>query len=116
MPSLKQGSIVWASVQCRYTGEWKDRPAIIATATDEIADAAEIVAVAVSHSATEASKPWPEWYVPLPYHREGRVHTKLKKETVALCDWVFALRHDHIRDFIGDYVKPQDYWMKVPTP
>lgn len=105
MPELQLGSIVWAQVQCRHTGNWKPRPAIIATNTDEIRASESLVAIACSRSAAQAAKPWPDHYVELPFHPTRNVSTKLRYRTVALCDWVFELERKHIEDFIGGYVK-----------
>ncbi len=80
------------------------RPLIILTPTKEIASADTLVGVVCSSTAPKTDalleKP-PKEHVPLPYQADGYVRTKLKKETVALCEWIASFRKDDIESVGG---------------
>lgn len=63
------------------------RPVIILTPTVEIPSATELIGVVASHTASH-ERPRPESYIDVPFHPRGLVRTKLKKPTVAVCEWL----------------------------
>ena len=90
MNKLCQGRIIWIAVPDK-NGNRKEHPVIILTATDEIPSEDELVTVVCSHSAAKKN-PLPDHHVSIPYQRQGRTRTKLKKETVAICDWLVRIK------------------------
>ncbi len=80
-PSIEQGSIVWAWVE-DPRGNWKKRPALILTATDEIILNAPIVAAPITSTFTD---PPPHECVLLPSQKRGHPSTRLYLRSVAVC-------------------------------
>lgn len=65
-------------------------PVIILTGDDEIAANETIVGVVASHTSAMIKPRRDEW-IPIPFHPNGNCHTRLRKETVAVCNWVVAI-------------------------
>ena len=84
MDSLLPGRIVWA-VAPSGRGGGKSRPLIIATPRTQIVRGARIVAIGCS---TVIPDPLPPAAIRLPSEPEGRCVTRLKGDTVAVCDWL----------------------------
>jgi hypothetical protein len=85
--ALHQGTIVWAVVADKNGHNAYGRPVVILTPEDQISGARRLVGVVASHTAS-MTNPRPETYIELPWHPTGRVGTKLKKPTVAVCEWL----------------------------
>jgi hypothetical protein len=77
----------------------KLRPAVVI----DMVDADSFLAVAGSTSFPE---PLPNECVLLPWHPEGKVKTKLKRKTVAVCNWMVKLGVAEVRE-IGGFVPPE---------
>jgi hypothetical protein len=73
------------------------RPVVILTRNDEIEDADTLYGVVASNTAA-TSQPPSDSLIQLPYQREGRVGTKLKKPTVAVCGWIVAIDKSEIAE------------------
>jgi len=87
---LRQGQIVWAMIPDRHGNRAKRRPVIVLTPNEDIATHDEIACVVASHTSA-LQNPRPGHYVPIPYHPRGACRTKLRKETVAVCDWMTTI-------------------------
>jgi len=71
---------------------------IVVTPTDEIKLGVPFWGVAVTGTLP---KPLTPEFVILPYQRDGRGRSGLKKKSAAKCDWLVELRHEDIRRYIG---------------
>jgi hypothetical protein len=106
VPSLCQGRIVWTEIADKNGKNKYYRPFIILTPDDEIEDADELFGVVASHTAANL-KPPPPYTVALPWQPNGRVGTKLRKPTLALCGWVEHIRPSDVApENIGGIVPP----------
>jgi hypothetical protein len=97
-PELRRGRLVWAVVRDRR-GVPKQRPLIILTPTDAIDPREPLLSMAVT--TTFADPPPPDG-VPLPWHPQGRVVTKLRKRSPAVLSWVVELNAEDIMVIHGD--------------
>jgi hypothetical protein len=97
-PALRRGRIVWASVS-DPRGNVKQRPLIILTPTDQIHDAEPLQAMAIS---TTFPNPPPRDHIPLPWHPQGRVLTKLRRRSAAVLSWIVELDAADIDELQGD--------------
>jgi mRNA-degrading endonuclease toxin of MazEF toxin-antitoxin module len=84
---MYQGRIVCANVVTR-DGNRKPRPVIVISKTAENLRTGVFACVALSNSSFY-EQPRPDHYVVIPSHPAGAVTTKLRKETVALCDHLY---------------------------
>lgn len=107
---LVQGRIIWASLPDPEGKNRKDRPAVILTRTDELQSNEPFVVVAAT---TTFREPLPPSSVKLPWHPRGAVRTRLRKPTVAVCNWLITIREQDILDFGG--IVPADVMMKIVT-
>lgn len=82
MPTLCRGRIVRVEVLDPQGQNPKCRPAVILTPTAEIRPDGSVALVAITSSVNAAPA---EVQVALPWHRQGRVGTKLNKPSVAVC-------------------------------
>lgn len=82
------------------------RPVIILTPSNELAEEDTIVGVVASNTASSVS-PRPHSYIAVPYQEDGRVRTKLREPTVAVCEWLVEIEKSQIAsDNIGGIVPP----------
>lgn len=88
--ALHQGTLVWAVVADQNGHNAYGRPIVILTPEAEIANSPRLVGVVASHTAF-LKNPLPKTYIELPWHPSGRVGTRLKKPTVAVCEWLAAV-------------------------
>jgi hypothetical protein len=95
---LRLGRIVWANVRDRR-GIQKQRPLIVLTRTAEIYPDEPLVALAITTTFTD---PPPPDHVPLPWHPQGRVITKLRKRSAAVLSWVVEIHPQDVRQIGGD--------------
>jgi hypothetical protein len=85
--ALCQGRLIWIEVPDKNGYNAYARPVAILTADSEIEAEDVIVGVVCSHTSAEVY-PRKDTWIELPYQREGRTRTKLRKPTVALCEWI----------------------------
>ncbi len=95
--TLHQGSIVWATVADANGHNAYGRPVVIITRESEIAGAPELVGVVASNTAANQSSRRETW-IELPWHPAGRVSTRLRKPTVAVCEWLAVVNPAELRD------------------
>ena len=106
MPALCQGRIVWAEIADKRGHNRYHRPVIILTANEEIASSDILVGVVASNTAYFES-PRPTSYIELPYQPQGKVGTKLRKPTVAMCEWIEEFEKAKVLpENIGGLVEP----------
>lgn len=95
MSDLCQGRIVWIELADKRGFNKYPRPVIILTPTAEISSEDTLVCVVASHSASQKS-PRPDSYVEVPHQPEGKVRTRLRKPTVAVCQWLEEFEKDDL--------------------
>jgi mRNA-degrading endonuclease toxin of MazEF toxin-antitoxin module len=88
VPELVRGRIVWVELLDPQGRNPKRRPAVVLTATEEIATSDLIAVVAVSTAVSESPR---EHCVELPWHRQHHPRTRLSERCVAVCNWVEAV-------------------------
>lgn len=98
MKPLQQGQVILAAVTDPHGENPKSRPAVILTATDEIAAAEEFVIAAIS---TKFSEPLPPDYVEVPWSGDGRAKTGLKEPSVVKCRWLKKVRRQEVMHTLG---------------
>lgn len=76
----------------------KPRRFVIVSKTDELEDDDLIVGVAISGVFPD---PLPDEYVKLPWDNRGHIHTKLYKDSAAVCNWIKHFEKDEIVEHIG---------------
>ncbi len=91
------GRIFWA-VYPGSRGGGKLRPMIAVSSDADIRQNKATVAVVCS---TDFDKPLEPFEVQLPFSPDGRCRTKLRKPTVAVCDWTTVFRVDDIEEYGG---------------
>ena len=82
--ALQQGQIVRVAMPDPQGRNWKRRPVVIYTPTDEIAADGMIDVVAIT---TQVGTFPPEVSVPLPWQRGGHPRTTLTQRNEAICTW-----------------------------
>ena len=97
MVPLGPGRIFWA-IDLGRRGDGKTRPMIVATRRVDIIRSGLVFAVVCS---TDFAEPLLPEEVRLPFEAEGRCVTKLRKDTVAVCDWTVTLPTDSIEETGG---------------
>ena len=129
-PSLHRTNCLDASSRSARHNRYP-RPVIILTPDAEIETAQELFGVVASNTAA-LMNPRPPHCIELPFHPTGRVGTKLRKPTVAVCTWIVSIKKDEIEDFggvvppriiqgiletrraldklVGDYPNPESEW------
>jgi mRNA-degrading endonuclease toxin of MazEF toxin-antitoxin module len=103
VPTLEQGRIVWAELSSLDGTKKKRRPGVIVTPTSEIGSGQAFV---VAAATTKFTEPMPEDHVPLPWHPQGNVRTRLNRPTVAVCTWLCEIREEDVVNF-GGIVPPK---------
>ncbi len=87
MDTLCQGRIIWIEVPDKNGFNSYPRPVAVLTKTDEIASEDVVVCVVCSHTSAEVYPRKDSW-IEIPHHPDGRTRTRLRKSTVALCEWI----------------------------
>jgi mRNA-degrading endonuclease toxin of MazEF toxin-antitoxin module len=100
---LTQGRIVRATIRDSQGGNEKTRPAVVVTATAEIASAGVVVVAAITSDLGRARS---SETVELPWHTDGHPQTRLKKPSEVVCSWIAAVPVTDLSD-TGGFV-PQD--------
>jgi mRNA-degrading endonuclease toxin of MazEF toxin-antitoxin module len=103
VPNVEQGRIVWANLTSPDGKTTKVLPAVIITPKSELKDGGAFVVVAATSSIT---KPLPDDHVMLPWHREGKVRTRLNRATAAVCSWLCVINEEDIAEY-GGVVPPE---------
>lgn len=98
MSDLCRGRIVRVEILDPQNRNPKCRPAVILTPTEEIRLDGEVVLVAISGSVNAAPA---EMQVALPWQAQGRTATRLTKQSVAVCTWVFTSPVSRIQSYGG---------------
>ncbi|MGL6072635.1 MAG: type II toxin-antitoxin system PemK/MazF family toxin [Fimbriiglobus sp.] len=91
--SIAQGRIVWANLLDPQGRNPKLRPAVILTATAEIAQAVVVLVAAITSKLDVTP---PEVCVELPWQANGHPRTKLKHPSVVVCTWQVRLPVEEI--------------------
>lgn len=99
MSELCQRRIVWATVADK-NGTYKDHPVVVTTEDSELELYDEIGGIGCSHSA-HSRTPWPDTWVELPCQAQGLCGTKLKKPTMAICEWGVKVHKRSILSYAG---------------
>src|SRR6186997_859891 len=95
--ALHQGTIIWAIVPDQNGHNAYGRPVVIITPESEVATASTLVGVVASNTAA-LKIPRPKSYIELPWHPAGRVATRLRKPTVAVCEWLVTVKPDEVAE------------------
>jgi hypothetical protein len=98
--TLCRGRIIWAEYPDPDGKNEKLRPAAILDQDSDIDGKSPICCVALSHSAAKR-RPLAATHIPVPWNKSGAVRTKLKKATVAVCEWVPLVDPAKIDDIAG---------------
>ncbi len=93
MTAIRQGQIVWTPVKDNHGNPPKGRPVVVISNDEDNEKESTALAVVLSHSAA-LQFPLPEECIPLLHHTDGHCVTKLRKETVAVCNWVTPIPSD----------------------
>jgi mRNA-degrading endonuclease toxin of MazEF toxin-antitoxin module len=95
LPQL--GSVVWAELE-DANGYRKVRPAVIISATADIA-ADNLLRVAAI--TTRLLTPLPADYVLLPWDRQGKARSGLRRQCAAVAGWLAAIPASDVRQVVG---------------
>ena len=87
------GSVVWAAVE-DANGFRKTRPAIVVTATSDIALGKTVRVVAVT---TRLPDPLPDDHVLLPWHPQGTARSGLRRKSAAVPSWLMEVSVDDLQ-------------------
>lgn len=100
--TLRQGAILFVErVDPGASGRKgvpKPRPVMVLSANADISAGKPVVAVCLSGTY---DRPPPADCVELPWHREGRASTGLRKPSVAVTSWLEILEEDQVQPPIG---------------
>jgi hypothetical protein len=95
LPQL--GSVVWAEL-ADANGIRKVRPAVVVTATAEIAADRPVRVAAIT---TRLSSPLPQDHVLLPWNRQGTARSGLRRKSAAVATWLAELPLAEVRQVVG---------------
>jgi hypothetical protein len=95
LPQL--GSVVWAELE-DANGFRKVRPAVVVTATADIAAGQSVRVVAIT---TRLPTPLPEDHVLLPWHRQGKARSGLRRPCAAVAAWLAEIPLGDVQQVVG---------------
>ncbi len=95
LPQL--GSVVWAGLQ-DANGIRKVRPCVVMTPTADIAAAKPLQVVAVT---TRLPDPLPADHVLLPWDRQGKARSGLRRKCAAVTSWQAEIAADDVTQVVG---------------
>lgn len=95
LPQL--GNVVWAELE-DANGFRKVRPAVVVTATADIAAGQPVRLAAIT---TRLLTPLPKDYVLLPWDRQGRAHSGLRRACAAVAGWLAVIPVAEVREVVG---------------
>ncbi|HET6574778.1 MAG TPA: type II toxin-antitoxin system PemK/MazF family toxin [Fimbriiglobus sp.] len=104
---LTQGRIVRVTIRDSQGGNAKTRPAVVVTATAEIAAADVVVVAAITSDLGRARS---SETVELPWHPDRHPQTRLRKPSEVVCSWVAAVPVAALNDtggFVPDDLLPE---------
>jgi mRNA-degrading endonuclease toxin of MazEF toxin-antitoxin module len=91
------GSVVWAELE-DANGFRKVRPAVVVTATADIAAGKPVRVVAIT---TRLPTPLPADHVLLPWDRQGRARSGLRRRCAAVASWQAQIPVGDVREVVG---------------
>jgi mRNA-degrading endonuclease toxin of MazEF toxin-antitoxin module len=89
--------VIWAELEDE-NGFRKVRPAVIISATEDIAAGQAVRIVAIT---TRLPKPLPNDHVLLPWDREGKARSGLRRPCAAVATWVAEIAVDEVQQVVG---------------
>ena len=95
LPQL--GSVVWVEL-ADANGFRKVRPAVVVSATADIAAGQPVRVVAIT---TRLPTPLPDDHVLLPWDRQGRARSGLRRKCVAVTTWLAEIPVSDVRQIVG---------------
>src|SRR5208337_577062 len=95
---LEFGSIIWIEIADPKGVNLKKRPVIVLTRNDEIHHHSDLVVVAITGTLPD---PLTDEHVLLPWHRNGRVKTGLRKRCAAVCSWLEVVPQSAVVQITG---------------
>lgn len=95
LPQL--GSVIWAELD-DANGFRKVRPAIVVTASADIATDKPVRVVAIT---TRLLSPLPDDHVILPWEREGKARSGLRRRCAAVATWQAEISVGDVRQVVG---------------
>jgi hypothetical protein len=108
MSSLCRGRIVWVEISDPQGRNPKCRPAVVVTATEDIAPEGEVIVVGIS---TQVDMAPADECVELPWDRNRHPRTGLKERSAAVCTWIKRAQVTSIKDLAG--VVPGKQLLKI---
>jgi mRNA-degrading endonuclease toxin of MazEF toxin-antitoxin module len=94
---LQLGSVVWAEV-VDANGHRKVRPAVVVSATADIAAGHPVHLVAIT---TRLPNPLPDNHVLLPWNRQGTARSGLRRKSAAVASWVVEIPATAVQQVVG---------------
>lgn len=91
------GSVVWAELE-DPNGFRKVRPAVVVTATADIAAGQPVRVAAIT---TRLTSPLPDDHVLLPWQPEGKVRTGLRRKCAAVATWLAEISVGSVQKVVG---------------
>ncbi len=95
--ALQLGSVVWAELE-DAKGYRKVRPAVIVSPTADLDVGAPVRVVAIT---THLPDPLPEDHVLLPWDRQGKARSGLRRRCVAVASWQAEIAIDDMQQVVG---------------
>jgi hypothetical protein len=95
LPQL--GSVVWAELE-DTNGFRKVRPAVVVTATADIAAGKQLRVVAIT---TRLPTPLPDDHVLLPWDRQGKARSGLRRRCAAVAGWQAVIPVGDVQEVVG---------------
>jgi len=96
-PLLQLGSVIWAELK-DANGIVKVRPAVVIAATGDIAAGKPVRVAAIT---TRLLTPLPEDYVLLPWDRQGKARSGLRRRCAAVASWQALIPVGSVRQVVG---------------
>jgi hypothetical protein len=94
---LQLGSVVWAELE-DANGIPKVRPAVVVTATADIAASKPVRVAAIT---TRLLTPLPDDHVLLPWDRQGKARSGLRRRCAAVASWQAVIPVGGVRQVVG---------------
>jgi PemK-like, MazF-like toxin of type II toxin-antitoxin system len=91
------GSVVWAELKDDH-GFRKVRPAIVVTATADIVAGRSLRVVAIT---TRLSNPLPDDHILLPWDRQGKARSGLRRKCAAVTTWQAEIAAQDVQEVVG---------------
>jgi mRNA-degrading endonuclease toxin of MazEF toxin-antitoxin module len=95
LPQL--GSVVWVEL-ADANGFHKVRPAVVVSATADIVAGQPVRVVAIT---TRLPTPLPDDHVLLPWDRQGKARSGLRRKCAAVATWLAEIPLSDVRDTVG---------------